>query len=565
MSPFTHKMKLITEHTEKHIDNKGERTYYENTENYMKSGFPNAFSRVNVLMLLFLGLSWFSSCNIQNSQNGEKQTFRMAVSSEPPTLDWNLATDSISIRVIENLMEGLTQYDQNLSPIPAIAKEWKVSDDGKTYTFYLRDSVYWSDGKIVTAHDFEYSWKRLLNPATAAEYSYFLYDIENAYEYNSGQLKDPSLVGVKAIDDTTLEVRLRKPVVYFPSITTFVVTFPLRKDTVEKYGDHWTDPSNITTNGPFLLKEWRHEYRLTLTANKNYYSGRPKLDTIRFYVISESNTALTLYETEGLDIVSLPPLAIPHYEKHSEYIHHPFLRGYYYGFNVEKTPFNDRSVRQAFSMAIDRSAFPEILKGGELPATSWIPQGMMAYNPSIGIGFNPSGARRLIEEAGYPEGKGFPEVTAVFSTNPENLLIAQNLQAQWKKNLGINIKLDNQEWKVYLKTLQNNTPPIFRLGWGADYPDPDNFMNLFTSNSGNNRTHWKNGKYDRIVKSAAMEQDEEKRKKLYDSAQKILTEEDVPIMPLFTNAQNLLVKPYVKGLKPNAMDIIYLKDVWMEK
>ena len=369
----------------------------------MKSSFLTVFSVVKVLIFLFLGLIWFPSCNIQNSQAGEKQIFRMAVSSEPPTLDWNLATDSISIRVIDNLMEGLTQFDHALHPVPAVAKEWKISDDGKTYTFSLRDSVYWSDGKRVTAHDFEYSWKRLLNPATAAEYAYFLYDIENAYEYNSGQIKDPSLLGVQALNDNTLEVRLRKPVVYFPSITTFVVTFPLRRDIVERYGDQWTDPSHIITNGPFILKEWRHEYRLTLTANRNYYGGRPKLDTIRFYVIGETNTALTLYETDGLDIVSLPPLAIPHYKGHKDYIHHPFLRGYYYGFNVEKKPVNDRRVRQAFSMAIDRRAFPEILKGGELPASSWIPQGMMAYNPSIGIGFDPAGARKLLAEAGYPD------------------------------------------------------------------------------------------------------------------------------------------------------------------
>lgn len=245
-----------------------------------------------------------------------------------------------------------------------MAKGWKVSEDGKTYTFTLRDDVIWSDGKKVTAHDFEYSWKRLLDPATAAEYAYFLYDVENAYEYNSGQLKDPSLVGVKAVNDATLEVKLRRPVVYFPSITTFTVTFPLRKDIVERYGDRWTDPAHIVTNGPFLLKEWRHEYSLTLAANNGYFGGRPRLDEVRFYVIGEGTTALTLYETGGLDLVSLPPLAIPTYKNNREYLHHPFLRGYYYGFNVEKPPFHDRRIRQAFSMAIDRKAFPEILKGG---------------------------------------------------------------------------------------------------------------------------------------------------------------------------------------------------------
>jgi len=522
----------------------------------------------HIRCLIILSLSLLITCSFACTpvnRDKDANVFRMAVSSEPPTLDWNLATDSISIRVIENIMEGLTQFDRDLQAVPAVAGGWSVSGDGRTYIFSIRDSVHWSDGKMVTAHDFEYGWKRLLNPATASQYAYFLYDIENAYEYNSGQLKDPSLLGVKALNDNTLQVRLKRPVVYFPSITAFTATFPLRKDIVDKYGDRWTEPGNIVTNGPFTLTEWRHEYSLTLTANRNYFGGRPGLDAVRFYVIGESSTALTLYETGGLDIVSLPPLAIPSYKNHREYIRHPLLRGYYYGFNVEKPPFNDRRIRQAFSMAIDRRAFPEILKGGELPATSWIPEGMPAYNPSVGLRFNPDGARALLRAAGYAGGAGFPAVTAVFSTNPENLLIAQNLQAQWKKNLNVNITLDNQEWKVFLKTLQNNTPPIFRLGWGADYPDPDNFMNLFTSNSGNNRTHWKNSEYDRLVETAVVEQEMEGRKKLYDRAQKILTEEDVPIMPLFQNVQNLMVKPYVKGFKPNAMDIIHLKDVWIEK
>lgn len=518
------------------------------------------------LLIALVFISIISSCTPRTQpENKGHRTFRMAVSSEPPTLDWSLATDSISIRVIENIMEGLTQFDDNLNPVPAVAKKWTVSKDGRTYTYLLRDDVYWSDGNKVTAYDFEYSWKRLLNPKTAAEYAYFLFDVENAGEYNSGQITDPSLVGVKAIDDLTLVIRLRKPVVYFPSITTFMVTFPMRRDIVEKYGDKWTEPENIITNGPFILKEWRHEYSISLVPNRGYYGRKPELDEARLYVIGESTTALTLYESGGLELVAIPPLAIPHFKENKDYIHHPFLRGSYSGFNVERPPFNNNKVRQAFSMAIDRSVFPEILKGGELPANSWIPEGMMGFNPAVGIKFDPEGAKRLLKEAGYPDGKGFPEVTAMFSTNPENLLIAQNLQAQWKKNLGINVKLDNQEWKVYLKTLQTNPPAIWRLGWGADYPDPDNFMNLFTSTSGNNRTRWKHKEYDKLIEKAAMEPDTEKRRRLYDTAQKILSEDEVPIIPLYTAAQNLLVKPYVKGFKPNAMDIIHFKNLRVER
>ncbi|HLG23054.1 MAG TPA: peptide ABC transporter substrate-binding protein, partial [Candidatus Manganitrophaceae bacterium] len=490
-----------------------------------------------------------------------ESVFRMNLSSEPPTLDWSLATDNVSIRVIENLMEGLAEYDSNLRPRPALAERWEVSPDGLRYLFHLRKDVYWTDGRRVTAADFEYAWKRLLDPKTASEYAYFLYDIQNAAEYNGGGIQDRDKVGVKAVDDDTLQVDLKKPAVYFPSIVTFTATFPQRRDLIEKYGERWTDPERLVTCGPFRLKEWRHEYKLVLTANDRYYGGRPPLDRIIFYIVEEETTALTLYETGDLDRVALPPVAIPHYRTRPDYLHAPFLRGYYYGFNVEKPPFNDVRVRRAFSMAVDRSEIPRVLKGGEIPATSWVPEGMLGHNPKIGLGFDPKRARGLLAEAGYPGGKGLPPITLAFNTDPTNRLIAEQIQAQWKRNLGAEVALDNMEWKVYLKRLKDDTPQIFRLGWGADYPDPDNFLNLFTGAGGNNNTHWKNGAYDRLISEAASEPDESRRVSLYDEAQRILTEQDVPIMPLFFAAQNLLVQPTVQGLEINAMDLLYLKKV----
>ncbi len=488
-----------------------------------------------------------------------KSTFKMSLSSEPPTLDWSLATDNVSIRIIENLMEGLAEYDKNLKPIPAIARGWEISKDGLTYLFHLRDDVYWTDGRRVTAHDFEYSWKRLLDPATASEYAYFLYDIKNAAEYNSGKIHDPTWVGVKSVDSHTLRVTLKKPAVYFPSITTFSVTFPQRKDLIERYKDRWTEPAHLVVCGPFRLMEWRHEYRLILAANDGYYGGRPPLDQLIFYVVEEDTTALALYETGDLDLAGLPPLAIPHYRDRPDYRHAPFLRGYYYGFNVTRPPFDNAKVRQAFSMAIHRDEFPTILRGGETPAASWIAKGMLGHNPNIGLRFHPGQARDILAHAGYPDGKGLPPITLAFNTDPTNRLIAENIQAQWKRHLGIEVLLDNMEWKVYLKRLKEDTPQIFRLGWGADYPDPDNFMNLFTSASGNNNTHWGNAVYDRLIADAASEPNETKRVALYDKAQRILTEADVPIMPLFFSAQNLLIQPDIEGLEVNAMDLLYLK------
>ena len=515
-------------------------------------------------LLFWVGIYGFNKTNRADTPSSGKQVFRMAISSEPPTLDWSLATDNVSIRIIENLMDGLTEFDADLKPIPAVAEGWLISEDGRRYTFSLRENVYWSDWKPVTAYDFEYSWKRLLDPKTAAEYAYFLFDVVNGAEYNSGEIKDPEKVGIKALDERTLQVDLRQPIVFFPSITTFTATFPHRKDIHDRFGDHWTDPKNMVVNGPFKLKKWDHEYKVILEPNDRYYDQKPTLEEVTFFVIGESTTALTLYETGDLDLVQLPPIAISHYKDSPEYLNFPFLRGYYYGFNVTLPPFNDPRVRKAFSMAIDRNEVPKILKGGEIPTSSWIPKGMPGFNPNIGLSFNPEEARKLLSEAGFPGGKGFQKITAVFNTNPENNLIAENLQAQWERNLGVKVVLDNQEWKVYLKRLTTDTPALFRLGWGADYPDPDNFMNLFTSTSGNNNTHWKNERYDQLIQKAALERDPQKRQGLYDEAQRILTEEDVPIMPLFIAAQNILIKPYLKGLEINALDLLFLKTVSVE-
>ena len=517
------------------------------------------FVRLYGLLLAGVFLGLVAACSSEKPNNS--QIFRMPISNEPPTLDWSLATDSVSFDILTNIMEGLTQYDSKMEPIPAIAKRWETSNNGKTITYHLRNDVFWTDGKPVTAYDFEYSWRRLLNPATAAQYAYFLFDIENAQEYNSGKISDPSKVGVLAKSEHVLEIRLKKPVVYFPSITTFMVTFPQRRDIVEKFGDHWTDPKNIVTNGPFKLNAWEHEYKLTLTANENFYEGRPQLDTILAYVVREKTTALTLYETGELEIVELPPVAIPHFKNHEEYKNLPQLRGYYYGINVLKPPFNDPLVRRAFAHSVDRSRLPLLLKGEEIPSSSWIPKGMFGYNPDIGAKFDPAAAQILFAEAGYPGGKDFPETTAMYNTNDTNRLIGEFLQAQWKEHLNVNIQLESQEWKVFLNRLQVDPPQVFRLGWGADFPDPDNFMNLFISTSGNNRLRWGNRRYDELVALGATLIDPKERQRVYDEAQRILTEIDTAMIPLFIATQNLLIKPYVKGFEMNSMELMYLKKV----
>ena len=523
----------------------------------------NPLRKGSIFALFFLSLFFVSSCN-PFSPGGNPKAFRVNLGTEPPSLDWSLATDHVSFNVIANLMVGLTEFDKSLRPAPVIAKSWDILEGGKRIVFHLRDDVTWSDGKKVRAQDFEYSWKRLLNPKTASEYAYILFDILNAKEYHEGKIGDEALLGVQAKDDSTLEVKLKHPASYFVSITTFEVTYPQRQDLVEKFGTKWTEPGNIVTNGPFLLASWQHENEIQLSANPNFFLGKPAVEKVQMFMINEKTTALAMYEQGQLDFIdnhSIPILEKQRLSKLPGFQRVPQLRGYYYGFVIDRKPFDDVRVRKAFSMAIDRSVFPKVLHGGEQPASCWIPPGMLAHDSRIGLTHNPPEARRLLREAGYPDGKGFPPVTLGYNTDEDHKIVAEAAQGMWKRNLGVLVRLENQEWKVYLKKLQTEPPHVFRLGWGADYPDPDNFMKLFTALSGNNNTHWKNPRYDQLLELAAKEFNGKKRVKIYDEAQKILCETDLPIIPLFTTAESTVLNPRFAGLEYSPMTRLMLRHV----
>ena len=518
--------------------------------------------RAGTLLLCALSALVVHGCG-RESRRPAARELRINLETEPPSLDWSLATDGVSIIAIQQLMRGLTRLGRDLRPEPDLAQSWSISPDGRTYTFALRPGVVWSDGVPLRAQHFVDSWLRLLAPATAAEYAYFLFPLKNARAFNAGKILDATAVGVRARDDATLEVELEAPLVYFPALVNFMVTFPQRRELIERYGDRWTEPPNLVTLGPFTLEEWRHEYRLVLRANERYWAGRPALDRITAYMVDEDSTALVLFEQGLLDLVKLPPLEIRRYQKRPEYLRRPLLRGYYYGFNVRTPPFNDARVRRAFALAIDRSEFPPLLQGGEQPWPSWIPPGMPHANPALGLPFDPVRARALLREAGVDPATLAP-VRIVFNSDQTHKLVAEKVQALWREHLGVRVELENREWKVFLKELASDPPPVFRLGWGADFPDPDNFMSLFTSYSENNHTGWANPRYDELVERAAREADPERRQGLYDQAQQILCEEDVPIVPLFVTASNFALARRVHGFVPTPMDLYFFDEVSAE-
>lgn len=516
-------------------------------------------ARTLLLLLPSLAASLLGACESAR----DRDTLIVNIATEPPSLDWSLATDHVSFNVIANLMVGLARFDENAEPVPELAGSWEIQNDGRRYVFRLRKNALWTDGKPVTADDFVFSWRRILDPATASEYAYLLFPVLNARKVNQG-LVEPEVLGVSAPDPYTLIVELEEPTAFFLSLVTFEITFPQRRDVIERHGEQWTEPANIVTNGPFRLVEWKHENRIVLEANVNFEPAPPPVDRVEMLMINDRVTAMTLFDRGRLDIMdnySLDPLDIPSYAEFGSFERVPQLRGYYYGFNTKKPPFNDPRVRQAFSLAIRRDTFPKILLGGEQPAASWIPPGMFAHNPEIGLHHDPERARALLAEAGYPGGEGFPPVSAVFNTSERHELVAQILQAQWRETLNVEVSIENVEWKVFLAMLNEDPPPLFRLGWGADYPDPDNFMNLFTSYSGNNKTGWGSERYDALVAEAARTLDRKERRKLYDEAQRLLLEDAAAIAPLFTTAENTVTQPWVMNFHLDSMARLKVDEV----
>ena len=518
----------------------------------------------NKLLLSSVLLSSFGCTNLKKKKF-IPGTLRLNLGYEPDTLDWSKATDAYSFDVISNIMIGLTKYNNNLEPIPALAKGWKISSDGKTYNFLLDKSAKWSDGKPVLASDFEYGWKRLLNPYTAAPYAYLMYPIKNAKKYNTGKTFDAGEVGIKALGDDVLQIELETPLAFFLNLTSWCIYFPQRKDLIEKYGDDWTEPKKLVSCGPFVLDKWQHEYKISLTRNSYYSNPLPDLKEIRYHIVSEQSSGFSLYLNDELDYIDTRSIPISETEtvkKMKEATIYPLLRGTYVGFNVNKPPFDNKLVRAAFSHALDRNVFPKVLGRGEVPAISWIPPGLKDfYSPEIGCKYNPALAKELLAKAGFPNGNNFPKVTMLFPTREDAKLIAEASQSLWQKVLNINVDVVNQEWKVYLTTLQQDPPHIYRMSWGADYPDPDTFINLFTSYSGNNHGRWKNKAYDEIVLGAASTLDLNKRKLMYKKAQKILLEDEIVIAPLFFNTQILLTKPWVKNFEYNPMDLIFCEKI----
>ena len=489
--------------------------------------------------------------------------------AEPETLDPSIITGQPEGRIVNALFEGLTTFDSRGEPGPGAAESWTVSEDGKVYTFKIRPDAKWSDGRPLTARDFVESWKRTLSPETAASYNYQLFYLRNAQAFSEGKITDFSQVGVKALDERTLEVTLENPTPFFLDLCATPPLQPVPMDRIRQFGDDWVKPGRVVSNGAYTLEDWRINDKIRLRKNPHYWNAsKVALETIEALPISVATVAFNFFAGGLADLMvdkNLTPSALLDELKKSPNFHSaPFLGIYFLRFDCSKPPFSDPRVRKAFSLAVDKRRIVEkITRAGELPASSFVPPGIEGYASPEGLPYDPEEARRLLAEAGYPHGKGFPLTTFLYNESQQNRDIAVELQAMWLQELGVKVNLALQEWKVYLNSLSSLDYGIARSSWVGDYPDPNTFLDMFVTGNGNNRTGWSNPSYDRLIADAAKAADPVKRFELLRQAEKILIADQAPVCPIYYYVGIQLYDPAkLGGIESNVLDEHPLKAIY---
>jgi len=543
---------------------------------------------IYVLSLLIMLL--FTACggNEKEKENsGEaaavekqaEQVLRFNLDADPPSIDPQLNTDSSGAMVINNTFEGLMRNDASGKPQPAVAGSVEVSEDKTVYTFHLRKDVRWSDGKAVTAEDFKYAWLRGLNPQVASEYAYQLYYIKGGQDYFKGDGKREN-VGIEVVDDYTLRVVLEAPTPYFLNLVTFFTYMPVRKDIVEQKPEGWAkDPKLTISNGPFIVSEYKMNDKIILTLNENYWNRENiKLKKMVLTMIIEGSTVLTAYDNNEIDVISgqVPVQEIPKRQmEDSTFKTLPYLGTYYYLFNVDRAPTNDINVRKALSLAIDREAIVnQITKAGQMPATGFVPDGLIdskgndfratAGDYGMSTTANIELAREYLAKAGYPNGQGMPPVELMYNTSESHKAIAEAIQDMWKKNLGIDVTLANQEWAVFKSTRSMGNFQVMRSVWLGDYNDPMTFLDMWTSYSGNNNAQWRatedgkfpeNKKFTRLIEESKLVSGTARDEKLY-AAEKIMMDQAI-IAPLYYYTGVVMIKDKVKNWERDILGTWY--------
>ncbi|MGA3170163.1 MAG: peptide ABC transporter substrate-binding protein [Chthoniobacteraceae bacterium] len=492
-------------------------------------------TRLRSFLLAVAALAGFAGCQ----RVMDRADFVFLNGAEPETLDPALIVGQPEGRIAGALFEGLTNFDVNGHVTPGVAEKWDISPDGRVYTFHLRKDARWSNGDPVTARDFYDSWHRTLAPDTAAEYAYQLYYIHNGEPFNEGKITDFSQVGAQVFDDHTLRVTLDNPTPFFLDLCATTPLYPVPMATVQKWGDDWIKPGHLVGNGAYRLAEWRINDRIRLVKNPYYWdAAHVAFKTIDALPIIRATTAVNFYFAGQADLILdkglIPPALVDDLRKLPDFHSAAYLGDYFLRFNTTRAPFKDPRVRRAFAMAIDkRLIVDKITRAGEQPASSIVPPGCAGYQPPPGLDYNPGEARRLLAQAGYPGGKGFPLVTYLYKEGELDEAIAVELQNMFQQQLGINVALQRQEWKVYLNSLNSLDYDLARSTWIGDYDDPNTFLGMFITGNGNNDCGFANPKYDQFIANAAAQVDQRKRFDLFRQAEHLLISQEAPVCPLY--------------------------------
>lgn len=532
-----------------------------------------------LLLVVILTFSTLAGCGSKapstESEPAEvEQKIIYSLSSEPETLDPTLNIYSLSSKVLQNLFRGLYKLDPNGKPVPAIAESCSVDTTGTVYTFKINPNAKWSDGRPVTAQDFEYSWKRVLNPEVASGAAWYLYYIKNGKAYNEGKAKLED-IGIKVIDDKTLEVTLEAPTPYFLDLLCVTAYFPVRKDVVEGK-EPWTKSvSTYICDGPFMLSEIKEKEKYVLKKNPYYVDANEvKLDTLEIVFLESSETELAAYKNNEIQVAdNLNPAAETEFRDTPELHTVPRIGMMYYDINCKKKPFNDKRIRKALSLSINRGQIVNnILQSLDVPAYGFVPYGIpdgvqtdKQYRDLVGNLFeeNVDEAKKLLAEAGYPDGKGMPKLLLTVKSSQECKDVAQALQSMWKQNLGIDSEIQTFESKVYWDELSNGNFDVAYDGWTGDYPDPMTNLDIFQTANNESTNKWSNTEYDRLLKENRETTDQAKRMENFAKAEKILADE-MPVIPIAYFNDTFLCKPNVKGVMKNYIGHIIFEYAYVE-
>jgi oligopeptide transport system substrate-binding protein len=490
--------------------------------------------------------------------------------AEPETLDPAKSTGVPEANVQYELFEGLTTYNPGGDVVPGVAEKWDISDDGKTYTFHLRDSK-WSNGDPVTAQDFVYAWRRLVDPATASDYAYMLDDVVNASDIRQDKEKDITKLGVEAVDAKTLKVTLAHATPYFLGLLRHNSVLPVNEKAVKAHPDDWTKPGNLVGNGAYTLTEWTPQASLTMTKNPNYYAAdKVKIDKVVYYPTEDLGEEFKRFRAGELDVTyDAPSDQMKFIQKNlkDQFQNSPYLGTYYYVINLTKEPLGKQpELREALALAVDRETLvSKITQAGELPAYAWVPPGLHGYDlqatdfKEMKQKERNAKAIALLAKNGYTPLNPL-KVEILYNTSENHKKIAVAIQSMWKK-IGVQATLVNQEWKVYLGTRHDKQFQVARAAWIGDYEDPTTFLTLFLSDAGDqNDAGYNNPDYDKLVKDSALETDPAKRMKMLEQAEDIFLK-DLPIIPIYHYTTKHLVSPKLVGWEPNVLDFHLARDL----